>query len=151
MNFLIRKKKNLNLGGDDLIVTLEYLKENETTNELAEYIKNFDKNKIIAKKNNELVPIKRQNIIKFYSNGRYNYCKTNDNIYEIKSRLYEIEKSDNNFLRISKSCVINIRHIKCFDINTTGKMIIRFDDGTEEYVSRRKAREIYYFLDERRI
>ena len=70
MNFLIRKKKNLNLGGDDLIVTLEYLKENETTNELAEYIKNFDKNKIIAKKDNELVPIKRQNIIKFYSNGR---------------------------------------------------------------------------------
>ena len=151
MNFLIRKKKNLNLGGDDLIVTLEYLKENETTNELAEYIKNFDKNKIIAKRDNELVPIKRQNIIKFYSNGRYNYCTTNDNIYEIKSRLYEIEKSDNNFLRISKSCVINIRHIKCFDINTTGKMIIRFDDGTEEYVSRRKAREIYYFLDERRI
>ena len=77
MNFLIRKKKNLNLGGDDLIVTLEYLKENETTNELAEYIKNFDKNKIIAKKDNELVPIKRQNIIKFYSCSDWNYTINN--------------------------------------------------------------------------
>ena len=99
MNFLVRKKKNLNLKGDDIIVTLEYLKENETINELTEYIENFDRNKnaIIAKKNNQLVQIKKHSIIKFYSDGRYNYCKTNDDIYEMKSRLYEIEKTDIDF------------------------------------------------------
>ena len=54
-------------------------------------------------------------------------------------------------MRISKSCIVNISHIKCFDLNQTGKIIIKFDDSTEEIVSRRKARDVLFYLDERRI
>jgi len=54
-------------------------------------------------------------------------------------------------MRISKSCIINICHVACFDLNHTGKIIIKFDNDTEEFVSRRKARDVLYYLDERRM
>ena len=54
-------------------------------------------------------------------------------------------------MRISKSCIVNIKHIKCFDLSHTGRILIRFDDNTEEIVSRRKARDVLFYLDERRI
>ena len=54
-------------------------------------------------------------------------------------------------MRISKSCIVNISHIQCFDLSQTGKIIIKFDDNTDERVSRRKARDVLFYLDERRI
>ena len=53
-----------------------------------------------------------------------------------------------NFIRISKNCIVNIEHIKNFDISKTGS-IINLDDNTFKIVSKRKIKDVIYFLDER--
>ena len=54
-------------------------------------------------------------IMLFYSENRNNYCKTSNNeIYQIKSKLYELENLK-DFIRISKKCIVNINFIKCFN------------------------------------
>lgn len=153
MDINVKRKENNNLLDDEINIIIEYFKENKDIRELEKYIIRFEKRRkeIFAKKNNVLIPILKDNIIKIYSKGKSNYCKTLDGEYEIKSKLYEIQKMDENFMRISKSCIVNIKHIKCFDLSHTGRILIRFDDNTEEIVSRRKARDVLFYLDERRI
>ena len=52
-------------------------------------------------------------------------------------------------MRISNSAIININKVKCFNTGIIGKMIVKFDDGSEETVSRRRISDIMKFLNER--
>ena len=58
---------------------------------------------------------------------------------------------DPNFIRISKACIVNSKHIKFFNLNETGRIVVVFNDDSEEVVSRRKVNSIMEFLDERSI
>ncbi len=153
MNIHISKKEKLNLANNEIDILIQYSNNNKDISELERYINKFEERKqeIFVKHNNKFVPISKDSIIKIYSVGKSNYCNTLSGNYEVKNRLYEIEKMDENFMRISKSCIINICHVACFDLNHTGKIIIKFDNDTEEFVSRRKARDVLYYLDERRM
>ena len=153
MNINIKRKENKELLENQINVLIEYKKKNKDVNELEIYISRYEdtKKEIFAKENNVLVPLSKEDIIKIYSEGKTNYCKTIKGKYELKSKLYEIEKMDEKFMRISKSCIVNINHIKHFDLSYTGKIFIKFDDNTEELVSRRKARDVLFYLDERRM
>ena len=125
--------------------------EDRSADEFITYIKKFGENEIIISYENELRTINISDILYFYSDKKYNYCRTKDANFKIKSKLYELEKSNKDFLRISKSCVINIKNVKCFDFNETGKIIVRFNDESEKTVSRRKVRDVMNYLEERRI
>lgn len=63
--------------------------------------------------------------------------------------MYEIEKLSVNFFRISKNCIINIKHIENFDVSKTGQIKINLDDDTFQLVSRRKIKDVMDYLDER--
>lgn len=141
MNIILSKKENKDIGEHDLFIELQYSDKNTNLQSFIDYINN----------SYELLEIEYKDIIMFYSDKKYNYCKTKEEHYKIKSKLYEIEKSNNNFIRISKSCIVNLEHIEKFDISETGKIIVKLDDNTEHIVSRRKTKEIMKYLDDRRI
>lgn len=107
--------------------------------------------KIMANKNNEIYFIKIEDIICFFSQDKYNYIRTKDGIYRLKYKLYEIEEVFNSkdFIRISKSCIININQVKCFDTNTLGTLIVKLNDNTQEIVSKRNVSQIMKLLRER--
>lgn len=149
----IIKKQNLKLKNSEINIIIEYLNDNEQITQLEKHILEYSQgpNIIYANINNEYVPINKKDIIIFYSDKKYNYCKTSSNSYRIKNKLYQIEKTSKDYIRISKSCIANIKHIKCFDLSQTGKIIVKFDDNTQEIVSRRKAREVLNYLSERGI
>lgn len=123
-------------------------------NKLIEYIEQFQNEtsrSIVVSCDGIIKEIKIDDIICFYSDKKYNYCKTKEKSYKIKSKLYEIEKMDPNFLRISKACIVNSKQIKFFNLNETGRIIVVFNDDSEEVVSRRKVKSIMEFLKERSI
>lgn len=90
-------------------------------------------------------------VILFFSEEKNNFCKTKDGIYKIKEKLYYLEEmlSTKDFIRISNSSIININHVKCFNTSIIGKIVVKFKDGTEESVSKRKTAEIMKFLRDR--
>ena len=153
MNINLEEKKNENLDEDVIIVELQYSSKNKDFLEFIEYIKKYEqKNKVIVLDNNyTLIEIQMKDIILFYSDKKVNYCKTQKGSYKVKSTLYELEKISNDFIRISKSCIVNINHIEKFDISETGKIVVKLDDFTEQIVSRRRTGEIMKYLEERRI
>lgn len=106
---------------------------------------------IIAMQNNDIFIINVSDIILFFSEEKNNFCKTKDGIYRIKEKLYYLEEmlSPKDFIRISNSAIININHVKCFNTSIIGKIVVKFKDGSEEIVSKRKTSEIMKFLRDR--
>ena len=109
-------------------------------------------NNIVGMQNNDIFIINISDIITFYSEEKNNFCKTKDGVYKIKEKLYYLEDKlpIKDFIRISNSSIININHVKCFNTSIIGKIIVKFKDGTEECVSKRKTSEIMNFLRKRR-
>ena len=120
--------------------------ENKLLSEITKTIQ-----KIIGMQGNDIFVINVLDIIVFYSEEKNNFCKTKDGIYKVKEKLYYLEEMlpKNEFIRISNSAIININNVKCFNTSIVGKMIVKFEDGSEEAVSRRRTSEIMKFLNER--
>ena len=99
---------------------------------------------IVGMKDNKIYLIKSDEIILFYSEGKNNYCRTQNGIFKIKEKLYELEEklSKEYFVRISNSCIINLKYVDSFDTSIIGTIEVIFKDETKEYVSRRRIKEV---------
>lgn len=151
MKIKIEKVIHPKFSENEFTIKIEAFEESQILTELVQYIEEFSKTKAIVTHENEFKNIVIDDILYFYSDKKYNYCKTMKEEFKIKSKLYELEKMNSNFLRISKSCVINIAQVACFDLGETGKIIVKFLDGSVQPVSRRKIRDVLDYLEERRI
>ena len=89
-----------------------------------------------------------QDIYLIYSENGKVYAKTTDKIYNIKYRLYELENmlSNQNFIRISNSEIINLKKVKNLDFSFLGTIKINFINGTYTYASRRFIKKIKDYL-----
>ena len=149
MKLTINKIKNESLNKDEIKITIEHSQNNDIEN-FIEYINEYEKKMVVVRQDNELLRIDFQDIILFSSDKRNVYCKTKEKEYKVKNTLYELEQN-REFIRISRSCIININHLKSFDIGETGKLVAKLDDGSKEIVSRRKVKEIMKYIEERSI
>ena len=88
--------------------------------------------------------IRRTEILSAYSEGQRVIVLTGDGRYAVQKKLYELENElgDTNFIRISKSEIINIRKIKSLDMSITGTIKLVLKTGYETYVSRRNVAKI---------
>lgn len=92
---------------------------------------------------NEIVPLKINNITMFYTKDEKTYASIDGKAYKIKKRLYQVEEMlSNDFIKINKSCIINKNHIKKFDTSWSGTLSVELDDGIKEYVSRRMIKNL---------
>lgn len=151
MKITINKSINNALENDEINLNIEVANKNVDITNFIKYINNYVNEKVIVSDEYQLKQIALKDIICFYSDKKYNYCRTIQSNFKIKSKLYEIEKMSNNFIRISKGCVINIEQVKAFDIGETGRLVVKFYDNTKEVVSRRKIKDIMNYLEERSI
>ena len=151
----INIKKNNALEDNEIILDIQHSENNKNLKQLIDYINNYEltyNNKVMVMDDDySLLEIEYNDIIMFYSDKKNNYCITNNKRYRVKSRLYELENISVDFIRISKNCIVNIRHVKKFDISETGKIVVILDNDTEQIVSRRKTAEIMKYLESRRI
>lgn len=117
------------------------------------YIENMNDfpSQIIARKNNNIHFIDLKNIVCFFSENKYNYLRTIDDTYKIKYKLYELEELLNNqkFIRISKSCIINIDQVKYFNIGILNTILVELKDNTKEVVTKKYFKPIMKLLKER--
>ena len=151
MNININKSINKLLKKDEVNINIEISENCEEIENIIKHINEFDKRKIVVYDGYNIVQINIEDIMYFYSDGNYNFCKTKNKEYRVKNKLYEIDKMSNNFLRISKGCIININQVKSFDVGENRNIIVRFYDGSEQFVARRKIKEVMNYLDERMI
>ena len=80
------------------------------------------------------------------------YAHTIDELFTIKYKLYELERLlPYNFIRISKSTIVNINHIYSIDRNITSSSVIHFYKSHKQvFVSRMYYKILKEKLEERR-
>lgn len=111
---------------DDEIMRLKY------------HIDMFDK-KLQAKRDNEWCFVNLLDVLYFESVDNRTFLYTKDDVMEIKQRLYELEiiLSDKDFIRISKSQIININKVKSLRPEINRTILATMCNGEQLFISRK--------------
>ncbi len=89
----------------------------------------------------DIVPLKLEEISRFYAEEDKCYASVDSKTYQIKKRLYQIEEIlPSYFIRINKSSIININFIKRFNTSWTANVFVELKDGVRVYISRRQLK-----------
>lgn len=150
----IKVRTNISNEFDSIEVIVNAPKLNNDVQDIVNNLLNTSNEitEVSAIRDNEIFIIKISDIIMFYSEDKDILCKTNEGIFKVKEKLYQLEDNlpQNSFIRISNSAIINVDHVKCFDVSILGQIIVKFKNNTYEYVSKRRVSEVMKFLKNRR-
>nr|WP_238333980.1 LytTR family DNA-binding domain-containing protein [Companilactobacillus halodurans] len=93
-----------------------------------------------------------KDILFFETNDRNVYAHTIDNAFLIHYRLYELEENlPDNFLRVSKSSILNVDEILSLTSSVTGNLIHFKNTYKTLYVSRRFLKNLKNKLNRKRV
>lgn len=122
---------------------LVYAKEeSQLTGRIKELVEG-QKNVILGYTGTTVTPLSEEDIYAVAIEGGRLYAITENKRYELKMRLYEIEKIiSERFVRINQSCLISISSIAAFDISIGGGLLVRLKNGYTDYVSRRQLKSV---------
>ena len=118
------------------------------TPELEALIKQLRQNKpsaIAGFQASQVVLLKPEHILRLYaSQGKVFASLAGGDEYVVKSRLYELEArlEPEHFTRISNSELVNLGHVKSFDLSLSGTIRVTLADGQTASVSRRYVGKI---------
>lgn len=122
---------------EDMELIIKCKSVNDEVKRLIELIKLSDE-KIIGFLNGESYVVDPIKILYFESVDKKTFMYTEDKVYEISLRLYELEKkmSKYDFFRSSKSTIINISRIKKLSHKFNGKLEATLDNDEKLLISR---------------
>lgn len=125
-------------------ITIECREASEQILDIIQLIRCKDAKgkKIVGIKDEETYCIEPDEILYFESVERKTFCYTARAEFETDLKLYELEdfpKAD--FMRISKSTVINLNRIKSIRPDFGGKILATMENGEKVSVSRQYANE----------
>ena len=121
------------------------LLENET--EMDE--EGINDNSILAvKKGSDIVLLDFEDIFMIRVEDKQTKVFTEDNDYLVKKPLYQIEENlDSNFVRVSKTTIVNLRKIKRVAPSLKGMMFIELKNGLKDNISRKYLSDFKDALD----
>lgn len=122
---------------------------NQNISNIIDSISFIDHQTLKAYKDDKLYMINQNDIESIYSENGKIYVKSENEIYTIKNRLYELLNFLNpkSFIRISNSEIINFNKVKNIDFKILGTLGINFKSGNKTYASRRYIPKIKEFLE----
>ena len=91
-------------------------------------------------------------VLFFETAGTVIDAHTADQVFQVRSKLYELEQMlPSNFVRVSKSTILNVAHIYSIEKNITASSVVKFSKSHKQvYVSRNYYKVFKQRLDERR-
>ncbi len=88
---------------------------------------------------NEIVPLCPDEIVCFMIREGKVFALTEEGEFSLRERLYQIEeKIPDVFLKINQSCIANMKKIRKFEVSFGGALLVIFQNGHRDYVSRRR-------------
>ena len=84
-----------------------------------------------------IVVIEKTNIVALHAEKKWCRIYTDTSNYSCRKRLYEVENMlGTDFMKISKSIIVNLRKIESVEAVFNGMLLLRMKNGSKEYVSR---------------
>jgi DNA-binding LytR/AlgR family response regulator len=128
---------------ETLKVIIKCRQLNDDVLRLKCHIELFDR-KIQAKRNNITYFIDSLDVLYFESVNNRTFLYTANDVMEVKLRLYELETflSEKDFIRISKSQIVNINKIRALKPELNRTILATMCNGEQLYISRKYVKAI---------
>lgn len=99
---------------------------------------------LVVTKENENYLLAVSKILYIEALERKTFVYADENVYESKLKLYEMEEKlcHSGFLRVSKSCLVHLKFIKSIRNDVERKLRLTLENGEQIMVSRQYADEI---------
>ncbi|MBQ8851109.1 MAG: LytTR family transcriptional regulator [Oscillibacter sp.] len=112
--------------------------------QLIAHLSKLDLAPIPALDGERTVLLQREDILRFYADGKGVCAQTAKGVYTVRLRLYELEArlDGHTFVRISNSEIINLKQITALDLKLSGTIRITLEGGVTTYASRRYVKKI---------
>lgn len=124
-------------------VTIEYKEKEEQVNKLIDFIERLEEvgNNFIGSANGRIYNINKDDILYIESVDRKTFGYTESEVYELSYKLYEIEECYKlmDYMRISKSCIVNLRKVHSLKPDFGGKILATMENNEKLYISRQYA------------
>lgn len=146
----------VNINTDDRYteteITINCTHMSDDIEKLLASIRMFDM-KVSGHKDGRQYILEVADIVYIESSDKRTFLYTATDIYEGNYRLYELETKlmDMDFLRVSKSCLINIRHIKSIETEMYSRLILTMPRDIKLTVSRQYASSVKQKLEARHV
>lgn len=148
----VRIEINENLAEDEVIIRCGKLDERiqKVYDTIMDMAKGSKRLKLCKGCVDYYIPL--DSILFFETSDNFISAHTVDNIYETTYRLYELEELlPGNFMRVSKSTILNINHIYSISRNLTSSSEIQLLNSHKRvYVSRHYYKFLKFRLEEKR-
>ncbi len=121
---------------------------NEDISKLLNKLKTTEEDKLIGFKDDEAYIIDFSKIELIYTENKKIFARVDNNAYQIKKRIFELEESleELNFVRISNSEIVNFKKVSSIDFKLTGTIMLKLKSGKNAFVSRRYVKKIKEYL-----
>lgn len=92
----------------------------------------------------EVRRLSQGNVLRFYTDGKGVSAQTEEGVYSVRSRLYELEErlDPRRFVRISNSEIVNLDKVTALDLSLAGTIRMTLNGTTAVYVSRRYVKRM---------
>lgn len=123
---------------DTLKVLIQCKKADNKVLRLKTHIELFD-DKLHAKKDNESCFVNTSEILYFETVDNHTFLYTQEDVLEIRQKLYELEDylSEKDFIRISKSLIVNINKIRSLRPELNRTILATMCNGERLSISRK--------------
>ncbi|MFO7969667.1 MAG: LytTR family DNA-binding domain-containing protein [Bacillota bacterium] len=123
---------------DDIEVIIKGSKKDKTVKSIYQTLLYYDTS-IIAKKAQKNYTIELKHILYFDTVDNKTFAYTEDDIYDVQQRLYQLEDRLENtpFLRVNKHTILNVKKIKTFHSTINGRMEAKLLNEERIKISRR--------------
>lgn len=117
---------------------------NERLNEIIKKLSEDSPQMLAGFKGDMVEILDQKSLLRVYSEKGKVFAVTENGLYLLKLRLYEVEErlENNRFVRISNSEIINLKKVKSFDLSFSGTICVTMKDNSTTYVSRRYVTKI---------
>lgn len=114
------------------------------TDEIQELVAAFEteRSMIIAKADERTILLQPKELIMVRVEDEKTIIYTQTKSYTSHKRLYELERQlGKNFIRISKTTIVNIHEIKSIEVSFNGLMMLVMKNQCKDYISRHYLQE----------
>ena len=137
---------------DEESIKISYVKDSEILKRLKRYAEELNKeySKIELYQDDTQYYMEVDKILFFETEDNKILAHTKDDVYSVTYRLYELEQLlPGQFIRVSKSTILNAKHIYSVEKNVTSSSCVEFNNTHKTvYVSRRYYKELKNKLQE---
>lgn len=111
---------------------------------LAERLRTLALEPVPVVRGEEKLLVPQERFLRFYTDGKGVSAQTDQEIYSVRLRLYELEQrlDATRFVRISNGEIVNLDQVTAVDLSLSGTICMTLGGAVQAYVSRRYVKKI---------